>query len=73
MSKYENADELEECPKCQSTFGYYSQLYAFGWLQDNTLFTGEKENTGMHDSLTYSRESKYVYCIECNKRIGLNK
>jgi hypothetical protein len=72
MGKYDNKpiQDIKECVHCESTMGFYTKCYASGWLQDNTLFTGEKYNMEMHDSLKYSRESKYYYCMECHSKIA---
>tara|TARA_Y100001935_G_scaffold248360_1_gene245438 strand:- start:1142 stop:1366 length:225 start_codon:yes stop_codon:yes gene_type:complete len=71
MSKYSTPiEDITECPHCGSDFGYYTRSYASGWVQDNTLFSGEKYNSGLHDNLTYSRNSKFYFCMECDKRIA---
>lgn len=62
--------DYEVCPHCGDDFAYYTRVYAYGWLQENTLFEDRQPyNSGMHDSLSYGRRAKYYYCYECNKRI----
>jgi len=71
MKRYDTPiDEIQECPHCGSGFGYYSKAYVCGWVHDNTLFTGEKHNCAMYDHLTFGRESKFYFCMECDKQIA---
>ncbi len=63
--------ELTECPKCGDDFGYYTKAYVSGWIHDNELFsTREKYNTGLHENLKYSRESKFYFCMSCDEKIA---
>jgi hypothetical protein len=62
---------MTECPKCGDSFGYYTKAYASGWVNDNQLFgTNERYNSGLHDHLRYSRESKFYFCMSCDERIA---
>lgn len=70
MTEKENIKDFDCCPHCGDTFGYYQKVYASGWLHDMKLFENhDYYNSGMHDSLQYSRATKYYYCYECNKKI----
>lgn len=69
-------EDCEFCPRCGSNLGYYKRIYVSGWMRDVTFFprdryTGvlEKCISQEADSLNYSRESKYYYCFDCDKRI----
>lgn len=80
MPRLKNIDEVEFCPYCQSNLGFYQRVFVKGWINDNTLFekdkwTGKREkyNSGMYDSLDWSRAKPTCYCIECHKAIGTKK
>lgn len=61
--------EINACPHCGSTYGFYRRVYVSGWVRDCKLFNGEIENTGIYDYLKWSREAKEARCIECEKII----
>lgn len=67
--KKKEIKDFNSCPHCGSEFGYYQKFVTEGICHDNTLFNGEKYNTEMWDSLTDLWNSKYYYCMECNKAI----
>lgn len=74
MLSFYDIKKLKKCPYCGSTFGYYQRMYVSGWIHENTLFeNGEPYNSEQFDHLNYSRESKYFFCINCNKRISKTK
>lgn len=68
--------KIKECPKCHDKTGYYQKIkysgrgiYRHGFINDN----GEQEiidNEDMYDCLL-NTSSKYYYCLNCDKRIGL--
>ncbi len=68
--------KIKECPYCHSKDGYYQKItysgngiYRYGFIND----IGEQEsieNGDMYDYLS-SKSSKYYYCLNCNKRLGL--
>jgi hypothetical protein len=68
--------EVENCPHCGSSFGYYTKSFVSGWVNDNKLFeTGidgnrQSYNSGMFDSLNSGKRNRICYCIECDKPIG---
>lgn len=65
-----NIKNVKQCPYCKSDFGFYQKSFMSGWIQDNTLFNGEKYNTEMWDSLREKKYNPTCYCIDCNKSIG---
>lgn len=71
--------KIEKCPYCGDNLGYYTKVFAFGWLQDNTLYSKElngnreKYNNSMYDSLNYGKIHKTCYCMNCHKAIGIDK
>ncbi len=67
--------ELRECPHCHSKEGYYikyqysgSGIFRFNFYQTNSEEKHTVNNDDMYDGLL-SKESKYCYCLNCNKRI----
>lgn len=69
-------DKIESCPHCGDAFGYYTRIYVSGWTRDVTLYERGKysservkQNTEMHDSLSYTEKDKNYYCVKCNKKI----
>jgi hypothetical protein len=61
--------DFKECPHCGDEGGYYVKLYVSGWTRDIHDFNGQPQNWHIHDSLKYGRETKYYYCLNCDKRI----
>jgi hypothetical protein len=61
--------DIDCCPHCKDDFGYYQKVRTKGAWHDNTLWSGEKENTEMMDSFRDTWQSKYYYCMSCNKKI----
>lgn len=60
---------INECPHCHSDEGYYTNNTYRGKGITRFNFDGsEAENDDMYDCLT-DTESKYVYCLCCNKRL----
>jgi hypothetical protein len=72
MGKYDKPiSEFDECPNCGSDFGYFQQMYVFGWVKDRKDFNGNADNAGeLYDHLHYSRESKFYCCSQCKERIA---
>ena len=64
--------KIKECPKCHSKDGYYTKHTYYGSGIFRYSFEKDKpiENGDMHDCLM-SKISKYYYCLNCNKRIGI--
>lgn len=62
-------DSYKSCPHCGGDNGYYLQYKVSGIVDDNTTFTGEKENSGMNDSIIYKRIGDYYKCRDCGKDI----
>jgi len=68
--------KIKECPKCHSKKGYYIKIrysglgiFRYGFINDK----GEQkiiENGDMYDCLL-NEASKYYYCLNCHKRLGL--
>ena len=61
--------DLNACPHCDGHSGYYQRIKSKVNYHDNTTWKGAKENTEMMDSQVFTFESKYYYCMDCNKRI----
>lgn len=67
---------IKECPKCHSKEGYYTKIrysgsgiFRYSFINDK----GEQkiiENGDMYDCLL-NETSKYYYCLNCHKRLGL--
>lgn len=62
---------IEKCPHCGSSFGFYLKGQIVGKYHDRYRWSGirvDEDNQDMHDHLLYT-ESKYAYCVDCNKRL----
>ncbi|NKX13259.1 hypothetical protein [Bacillus cereus] len=60
---------VDECPHCDSSEGYYTKVQISGSSICSHNFDGsEREDGDFHDSLNY-KDSKFAYCIDCDKRI----
>lgn len=71
--KYPHIDDLEQCPHCESDYGFYTTVFAYGHLQDNRAFSDrEPMNHETHDSLSYGKDSDY-FCCECRVKIATIK
>lgn len=58
------------CPHCGSDYGYYRKIRGKYFHHDNTGFDHqEKMNTEMWDGATDTWISKWIYCMECDKKI----
>ena len=59
----------EKCPHCHSDEGYYTKSTYKGKGIFRFNFDGsEAENGDMYDGLVET-QSKYVYCLNCDKRL----
>lgn len=71
--KYRPLKDTTECPHCGSNFGYYSRSYVSGWVQDiRTLSDHQPYNFHMYDHINHSRESKWLYCVDCHEKFARN-
>ncbi|MCA1066082.1 hypothetical protein QTG56_25670 (plasmid) [Rossellomorea sp. AcN35-11] len=60
---------IEECPHCQSASGFYSKIQVTGSSVQRYHYDGsEADNTELYAHLNH-KESKYAYCLDCNKRL----
>lgn len=60
---------INECPHWHSNEGYYIKvIYKGNGILRYNFDGSDAENDDMYDCLTDS-ESKYVYCLSCNKRL----
>ncbi len=74
MAKYDKPiSEFDECPHCGSDTGYYQRHYVSGTIQMSKDFNGEPNCSETYDYLKWGRESKYLFCLECDKRISKAK
>ncbi len=68
--------KIKECPYCHNKDGYYQKLTYSGRGIYRYRFINEKgeqediENGDMYDCLL-NKTSKYYYCLNCHKRLGL--
>lgn len=60
---------IKKCPHCGCDDEFYIKTRMYGRTNYYYKYDGEfTDNSTMHDDLTY-RESKYVYCGDCDKRL----
>lgn len=77
MSKLKDRkiEELKCCPYCKNNQGYYLKIQYSGSGIYRIAFPKNEEeiltNDDMYDCLV-SNESRYYYCLNCNKKIALN-
>lgn len=63
--------QLDCCPHCQSTTGYYIKTQIKGYCESRFTFSGEfheEDNADMHQGITY-KYGKWAYCRDCHKRL----
>lgn len=66
-----NINEFKECPFCGSESYYMKQSYK-GTCYYYINFDGsDADNTETHGGAEYKNTSKFAFCSECNKKIGL--
>lgn len=61
--------ELDKCPFCGDTTGFYRTGTVNGKYAYHYPFTERSaDNTGLHDGLRY-HENKSRYCSDCDKKL----
>ena len=64
---------IEVCPYCNSGEGFYIKQQIYGSANFKCNFDGsEANNSDLHDNIFY-KDSKFVYCTNCNKRLFSTK
>lgn len=62
--------QIQECPHCGSSYGFYDKGSARGIVYTNYNFDGTPaDNAELHDSLNY-QYGKIAYCLGCHKKIA---
>lgn len=70
MKEHKSIEDYDECPHCGSDFGYYQSMQVSGTVRSGTLFeTREPWSPEMYGHINHFNESKFYYCIDCEKRI----
>lgn len=60
---------LEECPHCGSTAGYYTKTQVRGSVKFHYNFDGsEANNSEMYDHLHHTN-GNVAYCVTCEKKL----
>lgn len=61
---------MDKCPHCGSTGGWYANCRAYGWVQQQGGWGDMSRETyeTITDGLNW-RDSKYVICEKCEKRV----
>ena len=70
-NKLKNISEIEECPYCGHDEWFRKQKI-YGPVYYKARFDGvEADNGEMYDSTIISDTSKFAFCSNCEKKIGL--
>jgi len=71
MGKYDKPiEEFDECPHCDSDYGFYQKHFVSGEVKFSKDFNGKPNCSETYDYLNYTRPSKFYFCMECDERIA---
>lgn len=71
VNKMKIKGNLKNCPKCESTAGFYVLVKIVRHSSDHFNFDGEYlDNTKIWDTIKTTQE-KIAYCNQCNCKIGI--